>query len=171
MGLSSYGYSFHRDDKNCELLFFQESFHVLDALTLQTKAGWHKWLEQPFCLVSEAWKRLCECDHGATDAVKNYVRNRWACCLSTFLPHQVSGLSPLPMLSRQARLLALSQAIQSLATGGGGSVIVTVLAHRRVMISSTWEPLSAATLAIRHHCLTHWGGNHSVCVYSLTWIQ
>lgn len=39
MGLSSYGYSFHRYDKNCELLFFQESFHVLDALTLQTKAG------------------------------------------------------------------------------------------------------------------------------------
>lgn len=40
MGLSSYGYSLHRDDKNCTLLFFyQESIHVLDALTLQTKAG------------------------------------------------------------------------------------------------------------------------------------
>lgn len=44
----------------------------------------------------------------ATDAVKKYVRNRQACCLSTFLPHQVSGSSPMPMLSRQARLLAQS---------------------------------------------------------------
>lgn len=59
--------------------------------------------------------------------------------LSLYVPPPPSEWNESTAHAQQTGSLArsLSQAIQSLATGEGGGVIVTVLAHRRVMISST----------------------------------